>query len=516
MKKFFNLLLLTLILQLNLEAQKEINYSIEEKEIGKNRISGKTISAKEYRFEERVHDFEIDTINNYISLQLRATKNNEKYLKSKGQVVRYSIDDKSILWSKQLNFASQFIEQFGGITIYSTGGKNYCLHNESGEQLWEIKTSILYVFPQEKIAIGYSLKTVGVDSDILRGIDLNTGNIVWKRKISREYSWNDITLLNDSTLLIAASGLHSVNMNTGKGWDYNAITGKKDYTASAIATGAGVALGLLTGTYVVRTGPDLVTEVNSNAFIDSLYIYFASKEHLVKLNMEGEILWQKDLLEGMTSKSIIYMEEGKLLMINQGYAKMGYRDLVFGEPFLAAFNPDDGEQIYIDFIKKEKKEFIEELKDNNSHLLFLINNKISRHQVESGEKTKQAEIDEVKYGKPDFFIGNSIFVKRDSNLLRINKLDTTLEFIYTKKEVVIGLNEDLEVTETLKDDLFYVNYFISNKLSFVGTMNKTYIVNEKGEIIADLNVGRSCTILNDKLYAKDKNSILVIDLDSIY
>lgn len=51
----------------------------------------------------------------------------------------------------------------------------------------------------------------------LEGIDLNNGQVLWKRELNGEYGWNDVFYTNDSTLVVAAAGLHSLDTKTGKG-----------------------------------------------------------------------------------------------------------------------------------------------------------------------------------------------------------------------------------------------------------------------------------------------------------
>lgn len=295
-------------------AQKEITVLANFKEIGKNQITGEPVLANEYIFPERIHDFEIDTVNNYLTIQLRGFSKNGKWLNNKGYVVRYDTEDKKVLWFEKIAFQIASIEQYGGVTLHTTGGKSYCLDNETGEQIWEVKNSLVFADPVEQIGIGYKIQASKGSENMLEGIDLTTGKPLWRREISREYSWNDVFYLNDSTLLIGASGLHTLNIFDGTGWDYNTVTGKKDYTASAVGTGLGIVAGLLTGTYAVSTGHNLVRDVVSNVIVDSLNIYFASKEQLVKLSREGEVLWQKTLPSDLTSKSWIFKSGDNLIM----------------------------------------------------------------------------------------------------------------------------------------------------------------------------------------------------------
>jgi len=48
------------------------------------------------------------------------------------------------------------------------------------------------------------------------GMDLLKGRLKWKRNINRAYGWNDYFYLNDSTLMVVAAGLHTININTGE------------------------------------------------------------------------------------------------------------------------------------------------------------------------------------------------------------------------------------------------------------------------------------------------------------
>jgi hypothetical protein len=272
---------------------------------------------------------------------------------------------------------------------------------------------------------------------------------IWQREISRDYSWNDILYLNDSTLLIAASGLHSLNIFDGKGWDYHTVTGKKDYTASAVGTGLGIAAGLLTGTYGITTGHDLVSDVVSNVVVDGMNIYFASKEHLVNINMDGEILWQSALPGDITSKSWLRKIDDKLLLVNSGYAFMGYRQLDFGTPFIASFDLANGDQNYLVNVTNEKKKFISDVEQKDDTLLLIFGDQVSQYSIISGQLIKDRQFKIEEYGELNCFIDDQIFVQRENSFISLSHLDSSKLCLYTKNGKVLILNSDFSLEEEI-------------------------------------------------------------------
>jgi len=112
---------------------------------------------------------------------------------------------------------------------------------------------------------------------------------------------------------------------------------------------AGLALGLLTGTFVVSTGHDLVSNINSDIASDSLNHYFASKEYLVALNLNGKVVWKTKLPTGTSSSTLFYTKD-TIYMINMGEAKYNGRTSDYGKPYLAAYDKKTGNQLFMNNI----------------------------------------------------------------------------------------------------------------------------------------------------------------------
>ncbi|MDT0651571.1 hypothetical protein, partial [Autumnicola edwardsiae] len=70
MKKTSLVLILMFLISLQGLPQKDIEILWNSKEVGKNMVTEESVMAKEYTFPERIHDFQVDTVNNHITIQL--------------------------------------------------------------------------------------------------------------------------------------------------------------------------------------------------------------------------------------------------------------------------------------------------------------------------------------------------------------------------------------------------------------------------------------------------------------
>jgi outer membrane protein assembly factor BamB len=516
MKKSWFIVVLMFLSSFQGFAQKNPEVLVNSREAGKNLLTGKSIMAKEYTFPERIHDFQVDTVNDHITIQLRGLSKNGKWLDNKGKVVRYDPEEKKVLWSKKIAYQVENLEQTGGVTLHSTGKKSYSLDNATGQELWEVKNSLIFADAVDKIGIGYKIQPLKAKENTLEGINLINGQPIWQREISREYGWNDVFYLNDSTLLIGASGLHTLNIFEGTGWDYHTITGKKDYTAAAVGTGLGIVAGLLTGTYAVSTGHNLVSEVVSNMLVDSANIYFASRKDLVRLNKQGEVLWKKSLPDEMTSKSMIFKSGDDLVMVNLGYAFMGYRELDFGTAFIASFDLNTGDQKYLNVVTTENKDRIRAVDLKDGELLLLFKDHISRFSVNDGRLMKDKKIE--AFGELNFFVGEQVFVQRDNVYHSLLNLDATKRYLYTGSGRILILDSNLELVDAIdaEAEAVYINYLHRNGKRFLAKENKTFVIDADGKKVAEISASGKAVFLNGKLYDAQDSSFLEIELENLF
>jgi len=489
MKKTF-IIMMFCCAGLNCFAQKDIEILNNEKPFGKNLITDKEIRGREFIFSERIEHSYLDTISNCITVQLRGLFMGGSLLKNNGHVILYDLSNKKTKWTKNIDYQNNFIEQHNNFILKGSLQKTYCLDFETGENLWKAQNLIAFVNPWLKTGIGYypysPYLTIGDDFE---GIDLSNGKTKWKRKINHDYNLNDIFMLNDSIALIVSSGLHSVNLKNGKGWDYNAKTG-------------------------VPFLREKKTEMISNVLIDSLNIYFASKEKISHLDFNGNILWSTPLPEDLTSGSIIILMDSTLFMINTGSANLNYAIFKQGKPYLAAFEIKTGKNIFLNTVDDKSGKIIES-KIRKDEILILYKDKIAKCSINDGSLVSEKYFETGKYGELLGFISNKVFTKIDSTYKSLALSDTVNHYVYTKKNKILKVNNEMTILNEYDSNQFYRYYLHFNKLRFLKKESTTIVIDKNDIIVAKIDVPGIATKIGNKLYFVQEKSLIEVDLKEI-
>ena len=507
---------LFLITTIGFSQKNQIQVSTNEKVIGKSLIDNSIIKGVAYVFPERINETFLDTTTGFLTVQLRGLSKNEKWLNNTGTIVQYDIKNHSVLWHKKIAYATSSLQQFSKTLIYTVGNKSYCLDTMNGNELWEVKNNIYFVDPIDHIGIGYKTKSSSQSSKELEGIDLKSGNLLWKRELNRDYGWNNVLYTNDSTLIVVAAGLHAIDIKTGKGWDYNTITGKKDYTGTVAANAVGVGLALLTGTLVTSSGHNVVRDLVSNVLMDSSYLYFSSKEQLAKINKQtGDLVWTSPFPKDLPSKSTIFMNDSLVFMINHGFAFMGNRQLDFGKPFIAAFDKQTGTQKYLSITNGKDDAILDfQVLDNDIYLVF--KNRIAKYSKATGELIIDKEFQNAEFGELKHFIGNKVFItNKQDDFVSLPQSDTTKVFIHTSQGKTLAMDKELNVSETIAYEDLSVYYLRTKDYKFISKDKQTLIVDNDGKRVAEVEATSDSFLIGKTLYDRQDNSFLAIDLKDI-
>ena len=513
-KIILGLLLLFTITGFSQKSQIQVLSS--ERIFGKSLIDSSVIKGFEYVFPDRIHETFLDTITGFLTVQLRGLSKNGKWLNNTGDIVQYDIKNKKVLWSKKIAYQLSNLQQFSNTMIYTVGNKSSCLDINSGNELWEVKNNIYFVDPIDKIGIGYKYKSSTGYSNELEGIDLRNGDAIWKRNLNREFGWNDVFYTNDSTMIVVAAGLHSINIKTGKGWDYNTITGKKDYTETAVLNAVGIAAGILTGSFLMSTGHNLVRDLVSNTIVDSSNIYFASKEQLAKIEKQsGEIVWSSTFSNDLASKSTIFMNDSVIFMINRGMAFMGNRQLEFGKPFFAAFDRQTGKQKFFSLIKVKDGPILN-FQKHGKEIFFVFKNRVLKYSLETGNMNAEKEFPKESYGELKYFIGDQVFIKTQSgDLINLPQSDSTKVFLFTNQGKTLSIDSDLNISKTFLYEDLCLYYWRTKKYKLIAKENKTLIVDNEGKSIAEIDVSSNAFMIGSTLYDTKDKTFLSIDLGNM-
>jgi hypothetical protein len=486
---------------------------------GKNYITGEAIPALRYDFPERIENFYIDTLSRQLTVQTRGLWQGGPALKAKGKMIRYDLDQHKTGWENSISYTMERYSQYGSTLIQTTANKSTRLDINTGLPLWEATSSFYHVNEEKKTALGYKFNSFMAAPSLskLQGYDLQTGQDVWDREISREWGWNDLFYLNENTLLVVASGLHTVDINNGMGWDFPAVTGRKDYTGVIAANALGLAAGLLTGTYVMSTGADVVRELVSNVLHDDNNLYFASGNMICRLDSDGQLIWSKSLPEEHTSKSTIFIKEGVIYLINRGYAFMGYRKIHIGTPFLAAFRQFDGAQLYFKLLGEGKKDAVNGLKltaDHQLHLLF--KNRLETYDLTEGVRTGLQSFNAETKESLEGFVGSQVYLQAaDSTFTSLAMADGGRQYVFTSEGKIFALDTAEEGIEEIPGTHLWTRYYHSEELIFLARKNKTIVLDPTHQKVATLNASKEATVVGTRLYDRQGKGIFSIDLSSL-
>lgn len=343
--------------------------------------------------------------------------------------------------------------------------------------------------------------------------------MLWSKEIKKNFGWNDVKKLNDSTILITSSGLHQINVNTGEGWSYEASTGRNDYKGTIAANIIGIALMATTGSGFYSYGKDVVRELVSNTLYNDSEsaVYLASRDKLVKLNISGEKLWEKELEKNQAAKSLLFEKENDLLMINLGYAYFNENLIDHGTPYIALYDKHTGEQKYMKTVA-EKKDMIRcmQMNDDRSTIILSFDNKIAKYNLTDGSLIKEIIYDSKKYGKPNKFIGTIHFEQTANGFESLKKLYPDKNILITEKDFVLFLNDDLSIAKETKPDDYAFTFLEKENLQLIVDKEKNIHVTDGNlEERAILRISPAAQMVGNKIYDKNENELVVIDLNNL-
>lgn len=305
---------------------------------------------------------------------------------------------------------------------------------------WSTKLLPLYIDEEKDVVVGYRSATAAK----LRGISLSTGQELWVANVKHElnWGWNNMRVVGDSLLMVAADDLNFINIKTGNLRRYDAATGKVDVGSVLLQSLGAVAMGVTTGMisgfytyYVPYVNSSVTSQTCSNIATDGTYYYFADKAGVSCYDARAQQVWTKAFDSKDGSYSQLTVKDGKLYLLSHGVGlKGGMMMKKYGKPFAAVYNAADGQLL-------SKEELI--------------------------------PWDKSVYGHPVAIPYTKSYTFRDED-----KKLTPLEFnadrsvVITNKNKILVVNHKLQVEETFPADNSYTIYQHNGKYSFVGTNSK--------------------------------------------
>ncbi len=495
-KNILQLLFVTITVVINAQKKQETN-------IGTSAISDQPIIATTFLFENPVFKLVPDTNNNCIYFTTRKYDNTIKKYINIGVCGKIDADEDSLLWFSNVN---QFdIINTTPFLILSNTNKSSAYNKNFGYDQINFPGKIVHINEAQNIVLVITNNLNKLSAHLL-----STGDLIWETTLNNEQQWNDLKYLNDTTLIIAASGLTSINLKTGKNWEIALETSLKPNGPILISDNE-----ILNKTNITSvetsTNNSNITNLSSNILIVNNQIYFASKDYITAIDSLGKIIWQQNLKKYQLSQTILSNINDEILLFNIGKAKCGDKSVIYSKPFLLKFNKTTGE---LNSDQTSKIETIFDFVNMHNSIIFANKKAISTTDITNSLFESIIELDEKKYGQFKSFINpDEYYVEREGHIVPLSFINAQLIFFVTNNDKVYGVSNHKVEYEYHFTEL-YKKQFDINKAVLLKNGTKHYLVSKNFELLSKINSDQTPIYLNNKLFFSEKKKLHIVSLQN--
>lgn len=509
-----NIFIVLLLTNTAFSQQQLVKFTSSQKIIGNTIVDDQSIFGTEILFEDRIHDLFLNEEFGVLTFIFRDVNKAGDLYYGKSKIAGFDLLKGNFKWERKLPNSSYVPMQVGNILLIREVGQTRLINGNTGLDYWKTAHELYYIDPEKKIALGYKMPATSQNK--LYAFDLKSGKKIWQRKISNAFNWNSIDMLEDSTLLLVAAGLHRFNINTGEGWSADFKTGQVDYQDVIITKADGMTDERVTGGFIYSAKNNTLTDAVSNVFTEDSTAFISNRDHIKKFNIQnGSLIWQKSLPKNMASKSVIFTVDSFLYLMNLGYANTYYTTVLYGRPFLSCYNKNSGELIYEKAIPSGKY-YIRDYIMDGQYLFLLSRNKVFQFDLKEGNQLGETTIDVNKAEEEQLmgFAGPHVFEYNHSGLpTNLMYSDIHSRYVFSNKNLIYHIDMNNNLIRVLGGDSIYAGQTIYNDFQFISNDSKTLVIDSEGYIAAELNCSGAPVLFQNKLYFIREKIMFEINLD---
>ncbi|MCK5345059.1 MAG: PQQ-binding-like beta-propeller repeat protein, partial [Candidatus Heimdallarchaeota archaeon] len=263
------------------------------------------LNAVEYDFNYKIERRILDSVKKEF---LIVGTDQDNRLREK-PIFLFKLETGEISWNIQSltpKFTVNFSYEIPDIVIFEGSNKVFAISRQTGAILWQRTGNYTPLNISNNLA--YS-KQRNAGKTQMEAFDFTNGLTLWKRG-GFKYGWwaNSNQILENNIWLAAGDGLHTFDLKTGNGWDYEVDT-------DAIGgMGRVVALHILSALVggVTTASADRYDGLTSNALVISDKVYYAGNRVLVCVDLDsGKEVWNTKV-QKIAARSILFEEEDKI------------------------------------------------------------------------------------------------------------------------------------------------------------------------------------------------------------
>lgn len=458
---------------------------------------GSQITVKTYSFNYSIYDKQIDTVRKNIYFTVREKDASGKFFKNNGYQFALDIKKDTIAWVNDVR-KFDIADDMHDNLIISSDVNTSKFNKNTGLEQYQHSTRLVYTDEKNKMGLTYSIPVKPTDKKVLRGVNVEDGKETYTTSIPSDFDWVEAVKANDSMLLISASGLYGLNIRTGVTWSVEDVTGEKNKQKLIQSIMNPNAFRVRQNSYLSSPAEDVITQICSNILIDGGNVFFAGRNYLFSVDfISGKVNWKMDISKFTVSKSALFIQNGKLFMLNLGVANFKENQIVYGAPFLLQADMATGTMIFNNplpmFAYPVDFQIGNDLVLAGRNNLYFIN-------LSDGKFFNEIDVNELRYGNfGEFVSGNDYYVEKEGYFVPLNFINDNVVYFHSSHGKVYGVEGGRIQYEYHESELYkYDTKF--NGFKLIEQKFKTYVLNQNFELVAVLDMEDPATITKDKLY----------------
>ncbi len=477
------------------------------------------VPATEYVFPKNIFWSYYDTTKNLLTVLTRLVNKGEYAYKNNGELLVYDLNENEIKWQMPFDFKKMSVSQTDSFLLVE---KNYIkqpVNTSTGfPKGWVSNYNLRLINNEFKIGLFECCYDRDSNSLMLMGINLENGKEIWRKKVYAKYGWNEIIKQNDSTYIFNSDGIRSINILNGKGWYYSGIVGDESYKTANIANAIATMVGLMTGLFVYTIGADIAYGIHSNIYIDENAIFFAAKNKMYRLDNKGYLKWEKDLPLDKMSRSLIFVTDSVLHVINLGIAFYNQNTVRYGEPFIAKYDASSGNEILFDDIevKKTKQKELNYFHSYQDSFLFVRNHEVTKYSYSNALPVKSIELEKNNKENMIKVMDNKLnYIKVNDGFKSLYELDSSRFNILTDSAKVFQFDSELNLVRHYEKGDVYKLFHVHNNIRLLLSGDNMAIVSNEGDLISEIGISYPLQVKNNYLLSVYRHKLTKYDLDKV-
>jgi outer membrane protein assembly factor BamB len=490
----------------NTFAQNQLKIDSLEKEIGKNLSLKTTIKGIEYAFPKEV--YKVSGVGDYLTVQLRPYKGTS--YKRKGLLVGLNIGEGSVAWKRKIKyeaFMTQFdverVWQYDSTLLFVHKDENQCLDIATGQIKWELGNYDILKFFQSNQALFFRRSSSQKDTNNLIIVNTKNGTIKWQKTYQTKDVISSMCILNDTSLLVSSNGLNTFNMQSGNGWKYNTVAGKKTHVF-VYPLGVGIHS---------HSRYHIFSEMISNPMIEDSCVFIAGKETIAKVSLlTGEHIWETPLPKNITSKSHIFSHQNLVIMVNYGFASYEGTYKRYGTPYIAAFDKVTGKQLYLIKLQHTSSNVLG-IDYSKGFLTVVFAKSVRQFDFVNGKERNQIDNRKADISSFRGFPSSQVYIKSgDLSLVNLWESDSSKMYVLTSNAQCLVLDQNLNINSRIEEAQLYTQYMEYNGFKFLGSNTQTIVVDSNNLVVARIGLSVKAKLIGHYLYEFRLNKLMRVDV----